>query len=72
MPAIVIRLIEWIGSILATSLISRLKSYIEGKIKERDEAKARKDEIEKDIEKLKQAKTEKEFDDASRDVLDNF
>jgi predicted alpha/beta-fold hydrolase len=70
--ALILGFLEWLGGIIASDLIAKLKSYIENKIKEKEAAAALKIQIQKDIEKLKQAKTEKEFDDASKDVLDNF
>jgi hypothetical protein len=70
--ALILGFLEWLGGIIASDLIAKLKNYIETKIKEKEAAAALKIQIQKDIEKLKQAKTEKEFDDASKDVLDNF
>lgn len=72
MSGIVISFLEWLGGIIASDLIAKLKSFIESKIKEKEARAAAKEQIKKDIERLKQAKTEKEFDDASKDVLDNF
>lgn len=72
MSGIIISFLEWLGGIIASDIITRLKSYIQAKIKEKEDRAAAKVQIQKDIDRLKQAKTAQEFDDASKDVLDNF
>ncbi len=68
MPAILIKIAQWIVGIFGGVLISRLTVWV----KERIKRNAKKAEVQLEVEAFKNAKSEDERNKAANDLLDNF
>ncbi len=62
----------WLGKLVIDLLIGRLVAWAKKAIADREARKAREEEAKKSVQKLKDAKTGKEVDDATDDALDHF
>lgn len=68
MPAILVKIAQWIFTVFGGVLIKKLSDWIKEQVKK----KQRQAEVKREVEALKNAKTEAERNKATDDLLDNF
>lgn len=68
MPAILVKIAQWLFAAFGGVLIKKLSAWI----KEQVRKKQLRDETKREVEALKNAKTEAERNKAADDLLDNF
>lgn len=68
MPAILVKIAQWFFAAVGGVLITRITAWIKSEMQKR----ARQAETKKEVEALKNAKTEDERNKAADDLLDNF
>lgn len=77
MPAFLLSIFAWIAKTktfhyLIGIIVERLGAFIRAKIALYKQSKQIDEQAKKDAEPLKKAQTDKEIDDAAKDVLNNF
>ena len=72
MPAILVKLAQWFIGLFGAHIVGALKDYISRKLEEKRRREEMKREIADQVARLKEAKTNDEFNKASRDLLDKF